>query len=102
MDPSTSEASAASSCHKATLRNAKSSSGPGSLSETRMLPSPAAVVPPSGPLRSTTSTRRPVAASAAAVAAPTIPAPITTTSAERGIKSVKLVSIGDRPRASYG
>jgi hypothetical protein len=31
-----------------------------------------------------------------------MPAPITTASAERGIKSVKLVSIGDRPRASYG
>ena len=59
-----------------------------------MLPSPAAVVPPSGPLRSTTTTRRPVAASAAAADAPTMPAPMTTASAERGIKSFTLVSIG--------
>ena len=49
-----------------------------------MLPSPAPVVPPNGPLRSITHTRRPVAASAAAVAAPTIPAPMITASAVAG------------------
>src|SRR5215210_1431437 len=54
---------------------ASASSGPASLSEHSTLPSPSPVVPPDTSPASSRSTSTPRAASAWAVAAPTIPAP---------------------------
>lgn len=72
--------SSARSAHRRPDSRARSSSGPGSLSETRRLPSPAPVVPPATGPRSTVMTSRPARAAYRAQAAPTIPAPTTTTS----------------------
>src|SRR5215210_3850371 len=58
---------------------ARSSSGPGCLSEQSTLPSPRPVVPPETSPASRRSTATPRAVSAWAVAAPTIPAPTTAT-----------------------
>src|SRR3954447_4635775 len=62
-----------------TPATARSSSGPASLSEQSTLPSPRPVVPPETSPASRRSTSTPWAASACAVAAPTIPAPTTAT-----------------------
>ena len=68
--------------HKSRLMSANSSSGPGDLSETMMLPSPAPVVPLATVDRSITRVRNPALIEKYAHIAPTIPAPITMTSAE--------------------
>ena len=83
-----SPSSSASARQRAADRRASVSSAPGALSETRMFPSPALVVPPAMPPRSTTATRSPAAVRAWAHAAPTMPAPMTTTSAVVGATPV--------------
>ena len=75
----------------------RSSSGPGSLSDTSRLPSPAELDPAAGPTRSMTHTESPAPARAAAHAAPTTPAPTTTTSAVRGGASAIMHRSGIRP-----
>ena len=55
-------ASSANSSHRPAEYSARSNSGPGSLSDTRMLPSPAPVVPPATDPRSTTVTSQPARA----------------------------------------
>ncbi len=70
--------------HRSMPRSAKSSSGPGNLSDTSRSPSPDELVPAAGPERSTTMTSSPELARRAAIAVPTMPAPTTTTSATRG------------------
>jgi hypothetical protein len=64
----------------------------GTLSETRMLPSPRLVVPPPTLSHSSTVTLRPARAAYKAQAAPTTPAPTTTTS---GTGTLPPTLVGD-------
>lgn len=78
--PISSRSSARSAGQRRNEASARSSSGPGGLSETSRLPSPLAVVAEATGLRSSTSTRTPRRVSASTQAAPMRPLPTTTAS----------------------